>query len=91
MAGEISLGDKKTVEGVRGESGFFGDLEGRIDNLLGKYQEMARERDTMAASLESEREKIRQLEKRLELFMQERESVRIRIDQLLHRLKGIDL
>jgi hypothetical protein len=91
MTGEISLDDNKMVEGIGGELGFLGDLENRIDSLLARYQEMVRERDTMAASLESEREKNRQLEKRMELFVQERENVRTRIDQLLHRLKGIDV
>jgi hypothetical protein len=42
------------------------------------------------AAIDSEREKTRRLEKRLELFTQDRENVKTRIDQLLHRLKGID-
>jgi chromosome segregation ATPase len=90
MTGEISL-SIKTDEGVpEGEQGFLSNLESRVDTLLAQFQELMKQRDELAATLDSEREKTRQLEKRLELFTQDREKVKTRIDQLLHRLKGID-
>ena len=90
MTGEISLG-RKTDEGVpEGEQGFLSNLENRVDTLLARFQELMKQRDELAAALDSEREKTRQLEKRLELFTQDREKVKTRIDQLLHRLKGIE-
>jgi chromosome segregation ATPase len=90
MTGEISLG-RKTDEGVpEGDPGFLSNLESRIDTLLAQFQELMKQRDELAAALDSEREKTRQIEKRLELFTQDREKVKTRIDQLLHRLKGID-
>ncbi|OGP57641.1 MAG: hypothetical protein A2162_04300 [Deltaproteobacteria bacterium RBG_13_52_11b] len=73
-----------------GEQGFLSNLENRVDTLLARFQELMKQRDELAAALDSEREKTRQLEKRLELFTQDREKVKTRIDQLLHRLKGIE-
>jgi chromosome segregation ATPase len=90
MTGEISL--VRTIEESvpDGEQGLLSNLEGRVDHLLVKFQELMKERDEVAAALDSEREKVGQLEKRLERFTQDREKVKTRIDQLLHRLKGID-
>jgi len=44
----------------------------------------------LAAALDGEREKVIQLEKKLKLLSQDREKVKTRIDQLLHRFKNID-
>jgi chromosome segregation ATPase len=90
MTGEISLSIKKGEGVPEGEQGFLSNLESRVDTLLAQFQELMKQRDELAATLDSEREKTRQLEKRLELFTQDREKVKTRIDQLLHRLKGID-
>ena len=90
MTGEISLGGKIEESVPDGEQGLLSNLEGRVDHLLVKFQELMKERDEVAAALDSEREKVGQLEKRLERFTQDREKVKTRIDQLLHRLKGID-
>jgi hypothetical protein len=38
-----------------------------------------------------EKEKMIQLEKKLELLSQDREKVKMRLDQLLHRLKSVDI
>jgi len=73
-----------------GESGLLGPLENRVDFLLDKIQELTRQKDELTVAIDSEREKTRRLEKRLELFTQDRENVKARIDQLLRRLKGID-
>jgi chromosome segregation ATPase len=73
-----------------GETGVLGPLENRVDFLLDKIQELTRQRDELTVAIDSEREKTRRLEKRLELFTQDRENVKTRIDQLLLRLKGID-
>ena len=91
MTGEISLGNKLDDLLPEEETGVFGPLENRVDFLLDKIQELTRQRDELTAAIDSEREKARRLEKRLELFTQDRENVKTRIDQLLHRLKGIDL
>jgi chromosome segregation ATPase len=64
-------------------------LEEKVSELLKAFQEMRRERDGLASALGREREKSTRLEKRLEFFSQEREKVKIKIDQLLHRLKGV--
>ena len=90
MAGEISLSKKSEEEIIGVEPGLLSDLEKRISGLLIKYQELAKERDELAAALKSEREKASQTEKKLELLTQDRERVKARIDQLLHRLKKID-
>lgn len=90
MTGEISLGNQMDEGLPDGETGVLGPLESRVDFLLDKIQELTRQRDALTVAIDSEREKTRRLEKRLELFTQDRENVKTRIDQLLHRLKGID-
>jgi len=90
MTGEISLGNQMDEGLPEGESGLLGPLENRVDFLLDKIQELTRQRDELTVAIDSEREKTRRLEKRLELFTQDRENVKARIDQLLRRLKGID-
>jgi chromosome segregation ATPase len=90
MAGEISLGNQVDESLPEEEEGILGPLENRVDVLLDKIQELIKQREELMAAIGSEREKTRRLEKRLELFTQDRENVKTRIDQLLHRLKGID-
>jgi transposase len=65
-------------------------LEEMVSKLLIKYHELKREKDELVSVLDQEREKGRSLEKRLEALSQDKEKVKTRIDQLLHRLKGID-
>ena len=91
MDGEISL--EKSLEKIDSEEekGLLGNLEEKVDHLLIGYQELKKERDELARALDIERGKMAGLEKKLELISQDREKVKSRIDQLLHRLKGIDL
>jgi chromosome segregation ATPase len=74
-----------------GERGLLGNLEEKISSILIKYQELKKEKEELAATLEVEREKSIQLEKKLEFLSTDREKVKARIDQLLQRLKGIDI
>jgi len=91
MAEEISL-DKQTERvGSEEERGFLGNLEEKVGHLLIKYQELLKERDELAAELDGEREKRVRLEKKMEFLSQDREKVKTRIDQLLHRLKSVDI
>ena len=91
MAGEILL-DEKTEEIISEEErGPLRNLEEKVGFLLKKYQELKKERDQMVAALDAEKTKMLRLEKRLELLSQDREKVKTRIDQLLHRLKIIDI
>jgi chromosome segregation ATPase len=91
MAGDISL-DNETERGVlEEERGLLWNLEEKIEYLLIQYQELKKERDELAIALGVEKEKIVRLEKKLELISQDREKVKGRIDQLLLRLKGIDI
>jgi chromosome segregation ATPase len=89
MAGEISL-EKQTEAASEEEQGFFRNLEEKIRHLLAKFQELKKERDNLAAALDMERGKVIQLEKKLKLLSQDREKVKTRIDQLLHRFGSID-
>ena len=91
MAEDISL-DNETERGVlEEERGLLWNLEEKIEYLLIQYQELKKERDELANALGVEKEKIVRLEKKLELTSQDREKVKGRIDQLLLRLKGIDI
>ena len=87
MSGEISLDEKMAPEE---EQGLLGNLEEKISYLLTKFYEMKKEKENLAISLEEEREKVIQLEKKLKLLSLDREKVKSRIDQLLHRFKNID-
>jgi len=89
MTGEISL-DKQTEMVSEEEQGLFGNLEEKITHLLARFHDLQKERDNLVAALDVEKEKVIQLEKKLKLLSQDREKVKIRIDQLLHRFKGID-
>ena len=89
MSGEILL-EKQTEMASEEEQGWFGNLEGKIRHLLAKFHELKKERDNLAAALDMERGKVSQLEKRLKLLSQDREKVKARIDQLLHRFGSID-
>jgi septal ring factor EnvC (AmiA/AmiB activator) len=64
------------------------NLEEKVSDLLKAFQEIKRERDGLASALGMEKEKSTRLERKLEFFSEEREKVKIKIDQLLHRLKG---
>ncbi len=90
MAGEITL-DQQTAKGAaEEEQGLLGDLEEKVRHLLATFHQVKKERDHLAAALEEEREKVAQLEKKMKLLSQDREKVRTRIDQLLHRFKNVD-
>jgi chromosome segregation ATPase len=88
MSGEILL--ERKAETTSEEEGWFGNLEEKIRDLLTKFHELKKERDSLAAALDMERGKVIQLEKKLKLLSQDREKVKTRIDQLLHRFRSID-
>ncbi len=67
------------------------NLEEKISELLAKYQDLVDERERLLSALKEEREKRLEIEKKMELLSQDRERVKLRIDQLLQRLKGIEL
>lgn len=77
--------------GMEEEQGLLRNLEEKIGHLLKKYQELKKEREELAITLDMEREKLIRLEKKMEVLSQDREKVKTRIDQLLHRLKGIEI
>lgn len=90
MAAEISL-DKQAEKTVsEEEQGLLGNLEEKVRHLLARFHELKKERDHLAIALEEEKEKVTQLEKKMKLLSQDREKVKTRIDQLLHRFKNID-
>ena len=89
MSGEILL-DKQTEMVSEEEQGWFGNLERRVHDLLAKFHELKKERDNLTAALDMERGKVLQLERKLKLLSQDREKVKTRIDQLLHRFRNID-
>jgi chromosome segregation ATPase len=90
MPGELSL-DKQTEKmAPEEEQGLLGNLEEKVRRLLEKFYELKKERDHLAAALDGEKERVAQLEKKMKLLSQDREKVKTRIDQLLHRFKNID-
>ena len=73
------------------ERSSFRKIEEIVEKLLIKYEDLKKERDESLIALQQEREKAIELEKKLEIFSLDKEKVKTRIDQLLHRLQGIDL
>jgi len=91
MAGEIVLDEKTEKIVLEEERRPLSNLEEKVGYLLKKYQELKKERDKLAVALDAEKEKMIRLEKKLEFLSQDREKVKTRIDQLLHRLKSVDI
>lgn len=90
MAEEISLEKQSEKMASEEEQGLLGNLEEKVRYLLTKFHELKKERDHLVSTLEGEKEKVVQLEKKLKLLSQDRDKVKTRIDQLLHRFKNID-
>jgi seryl-tRNA synthetase len=90
MAAEILLDQQAEKTVSEEEQGLLGNLEEKVRHLLTKFHELKKERDHLAVALEEEKEKVTQLEKKMKLLSQDREKVKTRIDQLLHRFKNID-
>ncbi|MFB3887028.1 MAG: cell division protein ZapB [Thermodesulfobacteriota bacterium] len=91
MGGEIILDETPGENPSEEEGSPLRTLEGKIGYLLERYQELKRERDELNVSLDIEKEKVARLEKKLELLSQDREKVKTRLDQLLLRLKSVDI
>jgi chromosome segregation ATPase len=91
MADEIILEGQTGHKMVEEDKNLFGALEEKISHLLMKYQELMKEKEKLAAEVDVEKEKRVRLEKQMELLSQDREKVKGRIDQLLYRLRSIDL
>ena len=91
MEAEILLKRKPNDAEIdaEGDLNLLKNLEEKVNDLLKAFQEIKRERDGLALALGIEKEKSTRLEKKLEFFSEEREKVKIKIDQLLHRLKGV--
>ncbi len=82
--------DKQTEMASEEEQGLLGNLEEKISHLLARFHDLQKEKDNLAVALGVEKDKVIQLEKKLKLLSQDREKVKTRIDQLLHRFKSID-
>ncbi len=82
--------DKQTEAASEEEQGLLGNLEEKISHLLARFHDLQKEKGDLVAALGVEKDKVIQLEKKLKLLSQDREKVKSRIDQLLHRFKSID-
>ncbi len=76
---------------LEGDRGPLYALEEKIAHLLNKYQMIKKERDELVMALDLEKEKTISLERKMESLSQDKEKVKARIDQLLQRLKGIEI
>ncbi len=89
MTPEVSL-DEQTEMASEEAQGLLSNLEEKIRLLLAKFHELKKERDHLATDLDLQRGKVIQLERKLRLLSQDREKVKTRIDQLLHRFRSMD-
>ena len=91
MDGEILLEEETEPCSPSEDQGFFASLEEKVTLLLLKYREARKAREDLVVALKHEKERADRLERKLELLSEDRDKVKTRIDQLLHRLKGFDL
>jgi chromosome segregation ATPase len=91
MDGEILLEGDKEPGFPSEDQGFFASLEEKVALLLSRYREARKTKEDLVVALKHEKERADRLEKKLELLSEDRDKVKTRIDQLLHRLKGFDL
>ena len=91
MDGEILLEEKTEPGSPSEDQGFFASLEEKVALLLLKYREARKAREDLVTALKHEKERADRLERKLELLSEDRDNVKTRIDQLLHRLEGFDL
>jgi len=91
MDGEILLEEETQPGSPDEDQGFFASLEEKVALLLMKYREARKAREDLVVALKHEKERADRLERKLELLSEDRDKVKTRIDQLLHRLKGFDL
>ncbi len=91
MDGEILLEEETEPGSPSEDQGFFTSLEEKVNLLLLEYRKARKTREELVIALKHEKERADRLEKKLELFSEDRDKVKTRIDQLLHRLKGFDL
>jgi DNA repair exonuclease SbcCD ATPase subunit len=90
MAGEILLNRKVEEVVLEEDQEPLKILEEKVGDLLKEFQDLKKERDRLASVLEAEKERFVRMEKKLEILSQERERIKMRIDQLLYRLKGVE-
>jgi len=91
MNREILLDERTEKMAPEDEQRLLRDLEEKIGYLLLKYQELKNERDGLTIELNIEKGKMIQLGEKMELLSRDKEKVKTRIDQLLHRLKGVEI
>ena len=91
MDGEILLEEKTEPKSPSEDQGFFASLEEKVTLLLLRYREARKTKEDLVVALKHEKERADRLEKKMELLSEDRDKVKTRIDQLLHRLKGFDL
>jgi hypothetical protein len=88
MEGEIVRVDPLAAEE---ESRSFDPLEEAVKRLLDRHRETLKKNEELARALRVERERNDRLEQKLEVLSVDREKVKTRIDQLLLRLKVLDI
>jgi chromosome segregation ATPase len=91
MDGEILLEEKMGPDSPSEAHGFFASLEEKLNLLLLEYRQARKAREDLIVALKREKERADRLERKLGLLSEDRDKVKTRIDQLLHRLKGFDL
>jgi DNA repair ATPase RecN len=90
MEAEILLNQRREEPEPEEEPGSLKTLEEKVGDLLKEFQILRKERDHLALALRAEKERLNRIEKKVETLSREREKIKIRVDQLLHRLKGIE-
>lgn len=69
----------------------FDAIEQRITELVGVVQRLKQEKEAMAGQLEKKELEIRELGRKMEELMRERNEIRERVDSILSRLEIVEL
>lgn len=69
----------------------FDAIEKRITELVGVVHRLKQEKEEVAGQLEKKELEIRELGRKMEELMRERNEVRTRVDSILSRLETVEL
>jgi hypothetical protein len=91
MEGEITLEKSAGPLAVEEGSRPLDSLEEAVKRLLSRHHEALKKNEELIRALRLERERNDRLEQKLEVLTVDREKVKTRVDQLLLRLKVLDV
>lgn len=69
----------------------FDALTEKVERIVEKYEEAARDRDALRQQLDSQKNEYEDMKRRIEEFATERTAVRQKIDEVLHKIEQLGI